>query len=215
MAESAVVQKKVSSSSEVSSSSSYTSSSTVQKTTFSTKTVSQAVKSSKNSSITVRTDTGKSFLDTMSQRLGIDFDKHLMDLESKADDEMLKLKEEFQIMSLQQSGSGGAGEVVKIDNNTMSKYLDDSKKAIKLNLDVHEFKSESVSVKAVGNRIEVRAQKTAKKGDDETNEEYSRTYELPTAVDADKVTSQFFKDGVLTVELPVAALEGVKPEEAK
>nr|UQK61723.1 small heat shock protein [Naineris dendritica] len=206
--ETAVVQKKVSSSSQVSSASSYTSSSTVQKTTYSTKTVSQAVKSSKNSSITVRSNTDTSFLDTMGKRLGIDFDKHLMDLESKADDQMQKLKEEFHIMNLQKSGSGS--EVVKIDDNSLSQYLDEGKNALKLNLDVHEFKSETVSVKCSGNKIEVHAQKTAKKGEDESNEEYSRTYELPNRVDADKVTSQFFKDGVLTVELPMAAIEGAK-----
>ena len=49
-----------------------------------------------------------------------------------------------------------------------------------------------------------------KKGDDETTEEYSRTYELPDGVhylEADKLLTTHNKDGVLTVELPFAAIQ--------
>ena len=49
-----------------------------------------------------------------------------------------------------------------------------------------------------------------KKGDDETTEEYSRTYELPDgvkALDGDKLLTSSNKDGVLTVELPFTAIQ--------
>ncbi len=49
-----------------------------------------------------------------------------------------------------------------------------------------------------------------KKGDDETTEEYSRTYEMPDGVsglETEKLKSFSEKDGVLTVELPFAAIK--------
>jgi len=65
---------------------------------------------------------------------------------------------------------------------------------------------ESISVKTVGNKIEVHAQKKSKRGDEERSEEFSRVYELPTSqeVDPAHVTSSIYQDGVLTIELPVA-----------
>jgi HSP20 family molecular chaperone IbpA len=77
---------------------------------------------------------------------------------------------------------------------------------MKLNFDVSEYESESVSVKTCGNKIEVHAVKKSKKGDEERNEEFSRVYQLPTSHDVDPshVTSSMYQDGVLTIELPVA-----------
>nr|UQK61709.1 small heat shock protein [Eunice torquata] len=127
-------------------------------------------------------------------------------LESHMDEEMTKLRKEMCLAPLERSG--GEGQIVKLDNTSILDYLDKGdKNTYKFNFDVHDMKSESVTVKADGNKIEVHAKKTSKKGDgDEQVEEYSRTYELPGGVDPGKVTSSFYKDGILTVALPVGEL---------
>jgi len=60
---------------------------------------------------------------------------------------------------------------------------------------------------------QVHAMKKSKKGDEERSEEFSRVYEMPTENDVDpsKVTSSIYKDGVLTIELPVADALGQPP----
>lgn len=62
--------------------------------------------------------------------------------------------------------------------------------------------------------MQVHASKKSKKGDEERSEEFSRVYELPTEKDVDpsKVTSSIYKDGVLTIELPVADALGQQPQ---
>lgn len=97
--------------------------------------------------------------------------------------------------------------LVRLDADAIRSCIDKANSdRVKLNFDVTEFESESISVKTVGNKIEVHAQKKSKKGDEERNEEFSRVYELPTSntVDPAQITSSIYQDGVLTVELPVA-----------
>jgi len=102
--------------------------------------------------------------------------------------------------------------LVRLDADSLRSCIDKTHgDRVKLNFDVTEYESESIHVKAVGNKIEVHAQKKSKKGDEERNEEFSRVYELPTAsIDPNNVTSSIFQDGVLTIELPVSdALDAV------
>nr|UQK61717.1 small heat shock protein [Magelona pitelkai] len=77
---------------------------------------------------------------------------------------------------------------------------------LKLNFDVDDFNEESMRVECVNNQITVHGRKKAKYheklGDIETDEEWTKTYELPAQVDPKSVTSSFFKDGVMTVEMP-------------
>jgi hypothetical protein len=105
----------------------------------------------------------------------------------------------------------GDESLVRLDADSIRSCVDKAHgDRLKLNFDVTEYESESISVKTVGNKIEVHAQKKSKKGGDERSEEFSRVYELPTSqnVDPSHVTSSIFQDGVLTIELPVAeALE--------
>lgn len=114
--------------------------------------------------------------------------------------------EMFSLKKLEKSGTGS--DLVKLDNKSIMGFVDHAHDdRLKFNFDVDEFESETISVKAVGNTIEVHGTKKSKKGDDETSEEFSRTYELPSTdeVDPAKVTSSFYKDGILTVELPFNA----------
>ena len=115
--------------------------------------------------------------------------------------------EMFSLCKLERVG-GGSSDLVKLDNKSITDFIqkgDDDH--LKFNFDVNEFESESISVKADGNKIEVHGVKKTKKGDDETNEEFNRTYELPSddAIDSSSVKSSFYKDGILTVELPFDA----------
>lgn len=128
-------------------------------------------------------------------------------LMSGADAELKAIREKFfKLQPLALTG-GDSTDVIKIDTNSIKDYIDKSHNdMLKFNFDVQEFESESISVQSDGNKIVVHAKKKVKKGDEEKTEEYSRTYELPTSgqVDAEKITSSVFKDGVLTVELPIS-----------
>lgn len=110
--------------------------------------------------------------------------------------------------SQQQLTGGDLGSfLVKMDPDAIRSCIDKAHDdRVKLNFDVQEFDSETINIKTVGNKIEVHAMKKSKKGDEERSEEFTRVYEMPTQNDVDpsKVTSSIYKDGVLTIELPVA-----------
>ena len=159
--------------------------------------------------------TSSNYSDLLGDRMGIDIASEMEKLKSEMKSEMGMLgagsmrQEVLRLMSLEKLDS--PNELVKLDSSSLERYIDDAHKdKLRFNLDVNEFESESINVKTVGNKIEVHAMKRTKKGDQETSEEYSRTYELPTPDDVDpgKVTSSFFKDGVLTLEIPVKAAVG-------
>lgn len=130
------------------------------------------------------------------------------------DEAVQKAKNEmFHLTKLEKIGT--SSDIVKLDNSSIMDFVDKGDQdRLKFNFDVDEFESESISVKAVGNQIEVHGKKKVRKGEDETNEEFSRTYEMPSqdAIDAKSVETSFFKDGILTVELPfdVKAIEEKK-----
>jgi HSP20 family molecular chaperone IbpA len=139
--------------------------------------------------------------------MGIDVEAEMKKLMSGADSEIRSIREKFFNLQPLALMDGGSSDVVKLDSSSINNYVDKAHNdRLKFNFDVTEFESESISVKSDGNKIEVHAKKRSKKGDDEQSEEYSRVYELPTSgsVNPDHVTSSFFKDGILTVELPVS-----------
>lgn len=95
--------------------------------------------------------------------------------------------------------------LVKMDNDAIRSCIDKAHDdRVKLNFDVNEFDSETINIQTVGNKIEIHAKKKSKKGDEERSEEFSRVYELPNELDPSHVTSSIYKDGVLTIELPVS-----------
>lgn len=116
--------------------------------------------------------------------------------------------EMFSLCKLERLGSGGS-DLIKLDSKSITDFIQKGEEdKLKFNFDVDEFESESISVKSDGNQIVVHGVKKSRKGDDETNEEFNRTYELPSgsdAIDSANVKSSFYKDGILTVELPFNA----------
>ncbi|KAK2157233.1 hypothetical protein LSH36_195g06004 [Paralvinella palmiformis] len=202
------------SSSSFSSSASSTSSKTVssmttktvkQMTTKTVKTSSMVTKSS-SKNVSVKT-ASTSFSDAFGKDFGIDVDAEMKKLMSGADAELKSIREKFFKLEPLALTGGKTSDLVKIDSKSINDYIDKSHDdRLKFNFDVQEFETESINVQSDGNKIVVHAKKRVKKGDEEKTEEYSRTYELPTSgeVNSEKITSSVFKDGVLTVELPIS-----------
>lgn len=146
-------------------------------------------------------------MDTFGKDFGVDVNKEMESMKITMDEAVKKAREEmFSLTKLEKTSSGT--DVVKLDNSSIMNFVDKADNdRLKFNFDVDEFESESISVKAVGNQIEVHGKKKVRKGEDETNEEFSRTYEMPSqdAIDSESVKTSFFKDGVLTIELPFDA----------
>lgn len=195
-----------SSSTSSSSSSSSSSSTKVVKQSSTTVKSSSSVSSSSASSKNVGiTSSGQSYSDRVASDHGLDMGKEVEKLKLKMNEEMANIHQDmFQLMPI---SSPDAEKHVVLNSDSLKSCIDKTHgDRLKLNFDVNEFESESINIKTVGNKIEVHAKKKSKKGDEERNEEFSRVYELPTAnaVDAGNVTSSIYKDGVLTIELPVA-----------
>lgn len=115
------------------------------------------------------------------------------------------------VVPLQLVGSGL--ELVKLDAASLDNYVDSlHRDRVLFNFDVNDFESETINVKTVGNKIEVTGKKKIKKGDEERVEEFTRSYEMPRqdALDPSKITSSCYKDGVLTVQLPLECAIEVK-----
>ena len=128
-------------------------------------------------------------------------DGEIQRMKLKMDEQMAKMRQEMRMLL---PASAGGGQLIRLDEKQIEQCFDDSHKKIKFDVDVQEFANETVVVKSDGNKIEVHAKKFVKKGDDEHQEEYSRTYELPSGMDTKSVTSSFQRDGnLLTIELPV------------
>jgi len=132
---------------------------------------------------------------------GLDIDAEMQRMKIKMDEQMAKMRQEMRMLL---PASAGGGQLIRLDEKQIEQCFDDSHKNIKFDVDVQEFANETVVVKSDGNKIEVHAKKFVKKGDDEHQEEYSRTYELPSGMDTKRVTSSLQKDGnLLTIQLPV------------
>lgn len=194
-------------------SSSTSSSSTSQKMVSSSKAVSSSTSSSissfsSSSSVSIKSSTS-SFSDTFSKQLGLDPSADMLKFSEGMDEKFASMRREMLKLMPLEMGIG-ADSITKINADSIKDYVDkDNSDRLRFNFDVNEFQSESINIKCDGNKIEVHAKKRSKQGDEEASDEYSRTYELPTSkpIDTGTVTSSFFKDGVLTVELPVDAVD--------
>lgn len=148
--------------------------------------------------------------------LGIDSNKEMEKLKAIMSEQMSKMHSDLFSLKAIESGSAPESSIVHLDRSSIMDYVDQGNKDnLRLNFDMSNYASESVNVKTVGNKIEVHAQRKTKTADGETCEEFSRTYEMPTSNDIspDKVTSSLFKEGVLTVQLPVS--EAIEDAEKK
>ncbi|XP_076314149.1 alpha-crystallin B chain-like [Tachypleus tridentatus] len=81
-------------------------------------------------------------------------------------------------------------------------------KELKLRFDVSEYNPEEIVVKTVDNRLQVHAKHEEKSECRQVYREYNREFLLPNGTNPEMIKSSLSKDGVLTVEAPLPALEG-------
>lgn len=158
---------------------------------------------SPNSSVQIRTATG-TFSDHRARELGFDVHKRMNDMMKEMDAHFDHVRRHFfNLSSL--SPIGSADEHIKLDVPALTRFTDDfDKDWLKFNYDVEDFEQETLNVNAVGNSVQVQGQKKTRKGGEERNEDFKRSYELPTNshLNPASIASQFFHDGVLSVKLP-------------
>lgn len=80
-------------------------------------------------------------------------------------------------------------------------------KMLKLRFDVSQYAPEEILVKTVENRLQVQAKHEEKSENRSVYREYNREFLLPKGTNPESIRSSLSKDGVLTVEAPLPALE--------
>lgn len=80
-------------------------------------------------------------------------------------------------------------------------------KALKLRFDVTEYAPEEIVVKTVDNKLQVNARHEEVSETRNVLKEYKREFLLPKGVNPELIRSSLSKDGVLTVEAPLPAIE--------
>ncbi|ELU04261.1 hypothetical protein CAPTEDRAFT_171595 [Capitella teleta] len=184
--------------------------------TSSSSTITQGGNSTTSSTFkTIKTSSNSgSFSDDIASMFGINADQEMEKMKSIMSDQMSRMKSErfsLQSTTSSTSSSGPDSSLVQFDPKSIMDFAENDN--LRFNFDMSNFASETVNVKTVGNKIEVHAQRKTKTADGETSEEYSRSYEMPTSqvITPEKVTSSLYKEGVLTISLPVSeAMQGVE-----
>ncbi|XP_026272784.1 protein lethal(2)essential for life-like [Frankliniella occidentalis] len=86
-------------------------------------------------------------------------------------------------------------------------HLVDDKDAVRINLDVKQFKPEELAVKVVDGYVVVEGSHEERQDEHGyISRSFSRRYKLPDSVDPDTVASSLSSDGVLVVTAPKKAL---------
>ncbi|XP_021912815.1 alpha-crystallin B chain isoform X3 [Zootermopsis nevadensis] len=83
-------------------------------------------------------------------------------------------------------------------------------KLLKLRFDVSQYQPEEIVVKTVDNKLLVHAKHEEKTESKSVYREYNREFMLPKGTNPESIKSSLSKDGVLTVEAPLPAIEGEK-----
>ncbi|XP_063233199.1 protein lethal(2)essential for life isoform X3 [Bacillus rossius redtenbacheri] len=110
------------------------------------------------------------------------------------------------------SQDGGKGEVrtwLEGLNSPLIQHEGDSK-SLKLRFDVSQYQPEEIVVKTVDNKLLVHAKHEEKTESKSVYREYNREFMLPKGTNPETIKSSLSKDGVLTVEAPLPAIEGEK-----
>nr|UNE55969.1 heat shock protein beta 1 [Paroster macrosturtensis] len=85
---------------------------------------------------------------------------------------------------------------------------DGQSKCLKLRFDVSQYSPEEIVVKTVDNKLLVHAKHEEKTESKSVYREYNREFLLPKGTNPESIKSSLSKDGVLTVEAPLPALQG-------
>lgn len=94
-------------------------------------------------------------------------------------------------------------------NDLDSPLVQDSSdgKVLKLRFDVTQYAPEEIVVKTVDNKLQVNAKHEENSENRSVFREYKREFLLPQGVNPEAIRSSLSKDGVLTVEAPLPAIE--------
>ncbi|XP_075742632.1 heat shock protein beta-6 isoform X1 [Rhipicephalus microplus] len=120
----------------------------------------------------------------------------------------------------QSAGSGqlppgmGAASKTWLDsmNSPLIQDAEDGTKQLKLRFDVSQYAPEEIVVKTIDNRLQVHAKHEEKSENRSVYREYNREFLLPKGTNPEQIKSQLSKDGVLTIEAPLPALEAPNKE---
>lgn len=80
-------------------------------------------------------------------------------------------------------------------------------KCLKLRFDVNQYAPEEIVVKTIDNKLMVQAKHEEKSDTKSVYREYNREFLLPKGTNPEMIRSSLSKDGILTVEAPLPALE--------
>jgi HSP20 family molecular chaperone IbpA len=81
-------------------------------------------------------------------------------------------------------------------------------KQLKLRFDVSQYVPEEIVVKTVDNKLMVHAKHEEKSENRSVYREYNREFLLPKGTNPEAIKSSLSKDGILTVEAPLPAIDG-------
>lgn len=110
------------------------------------------------------------------------------------------------------TNDGRGGEVRTWLDGLNSPLIQDegNNKMLKLRFDVSQYQPEEIVVKTVDNKLLVHAKHEEKTESKSVYREYNREFMLPKGTNPESIKSSLSKDGVLTVEAPLPAIEGEK-----
>lgn len=86
----------------------------------------------------------------------------------------------------------------------------DDGKSLKLRFDVSDYAPEEILVKTIDNKLKVCAKHEEKSPNKTVYREYNREFMLPAGTNPELIKSSLSKDGVLTIEAPLPAIESFK-----
>jgi len=116
--------------------------------------------------------------------------------------------------SSQPSGFPGTSLAPRSDPHTWLESLNSpliqdegDQKQLKLRFDVSQYKPEEIVVKTVDNKLLVHAKHEEKSDSRSVYREYNREFLLPQGSNPELIKSSLSKDGILTVEAPLPAIE--------
>uniref|UniRef100_A0A090XAH5 Putative heat shock protein n=1 Tax=Ixodes ricinus TaxID=34613 RepID=A0A090XAH5_IXORI len=108
----------------------------------------------------------------------------------------------------------GTGSKTWLDgmNSPLIQDAEDGSKQLKLRFDVSQYVPEEIVVKTVDNRLQVHAKHEEKSENRSVYREYNREFLLPKGTNPEQIRSSLSKDGILTIEAPLPALEAPNRE---
>ncbi|KAG8179159.1 hypothetical protein JTE90_023621 [Oedothorax gibbosus] len=155
-------------------------------------------------------------------------DREFSSIREKFDSEMRNMEEEMnrfrsQLMDREMPRIQSHSTATAADNTThrseVRTWLDglsspliqdsDDGKRLRLRFDVSQYQPEEIVVKTVDNKLQVQAKHEEKTDTKSVYREYNREFLLPKGTNPEAIKSSLSTDGVLTVEAPLPAIEGI------